>query len=65
GVEQVHDLKVRSIGGHFQMQIHVVVDGRLNVTQGHDIAKAVEHCLQAEMQDVGEVIVHVDPYDKP
>ncbi|MBU4565371.1 MAG: cation diffusion facilitator family transporter [Desulfarculus sp.] len=64
GVEQVHDLKVRSIGGRLQMQIHVVVDGRLKVTQGHDIAKAVEHCLQAEMPDVGEVIVHVDPDDK-
>lgn len=61
GVRQVHDLKVRSLGGRYQMQIHVVVDGDLSVTQGHAIAKNVEHCLQDELQDVDEVIVHVDP----
>lgn len=61
GVQQVHDLKVRSLGGRYQMQIHVVVDGELRVSQGHDIAKAVEHCVEAEVDDVGEVIVHVDP----
>ncbi|MCF8040556.1 MAG: cation diffusion facilitator family transporter [Desulfarculaceae bacterium] len=64
GVEQVHDLKVRSLGGRYQMQLHVVVDGGLNVIQGHDIAKAVEHCLQTELPDMGEVIVHVDPAGK-
>ncbi|MCB2191602.1 MAG: cation diffusion facilitator family transporter [Deltaproteobacteria bacterium] len=63
GVEQVHDLKVRSLGGRYQMQLHVVVDRNLKVTQGHAIAKEVEHCLQTELQDVDEVIVHVDPSD--
>lgn len=61
GVQQVHDLKVRSLGGRYQMQVHVVVDGNLKVIQGHDIAKEVERCLEEELQDVDEVIVHVDP----
>ncbi|MBU1276527.1 MAG: cation diffusion facilitator family transporter [Proteobacteria bacterium] len=61
GVQEVHDLKVRSLGGRYQMQLHVVVDGGIKVAQGHDIAKAVEHCVQTEVEDVGEVIVHVDP----
>lgn len=65
GVRQVHDLKVRSLGGRYQIQLHVVVDGGLSVTEGHDIAKEVERCLHSELKDVGEVIVHVDPVDHP
>jgi cation diffusion facilitator family transporter len=61
GVQQVHDLKVRSIGGRYQMQLHVVVNGQLSVLQGHDIAKAVERCVLAEITDASEVVVHVDP----
>ena len=64
GVQEVHDLKVRSLGGRYQMQLHVVVDGGLSVIQGHDIAKAVERCVEAEVEDVSEVIVHVDPADR-
>lgn len=61
GVLDVHDLKVRSAGGLYQMEIHIVVDGRLSVTEGHHIAKEVEDCVIEEVEDAGQVIVHVDP----
>lgn len=61
GVLDVHDLRARSSGGLFLMELHVVVDGGLTVTQGHRIAKEVEACLVQELGNVGEVIVHVDP----
>ncbi len=61
GVLDVHDLRARSSGGLFQMELHVVVDGDLTVVQGHQIAKDVETCLIEELGNVGEVIVHVDP----
>jgi cation diffusion facilitator family transporter len=61
GVNAAHDLKVRTSGGRYQMEIHIVVDGRLTVLEGHKLAKAVENCL---IQDVGNfdgITVHVDP----
>jgi len=61
GVLEAHDLKVRSMGGLYQMQIHIKVDGGLTVAQGHHIAKQVEECLNTEIKDIGEIIVHVDP----
>jgi cation diffusion facilitator family transporter len=61
GVLEVHDLKVRSIGGRYQVQLHVVVNGRLSVLQGHAIAKEVERCVLMEVEDAIEVVVHVDP----
>ena len=61
GVIEMHDLRVRTFGGRFQMETHVVVSGQLTVTQGHRIAKLVESCLFEEIDDLDRVIVHVDP----
>jgi cation diffusion facilitator family transporter len=61
GVIDTHDLRVRTSGGLYQMETHIVVDGQLTVAEGHRIAKAVEICLAEEISDVDRVIVHVDP----
>ena len=63
GVIEVHDLRVRSSGSRYQMEIHILVDGRLSVFQGHRLAKTVEKCIAEEVEDVGSMIVHVDPAD--
>jgi len=64
GVMEVHDVKVRTSGGRYQMELHVVVDGGLSVTQGHHIAKEVEKCLIDEIDGMGRIIVHVDPWEQ-
>lgn len=61
GVLDMHDLKVRTSGGRYQMETHIVVDGQMSVIEGHRIAKTVESCLKAEMEDLDQIIVHVDP----
>ena len=61
GVIDMHDLRVRTSGGLYQMETHIVVDGQVTVTEGHRIAKAVESCLAEEVADVDQIIVHVDP----
>jgi cation diffusion facilitator family transporter len=64
GVIDTHDLRVRSLAGQYQMEIHIVVDGGQTVAQGHDIAKSVESCISEEVRGVNKVIVHVDPLTK-
>ena len=61
GVREIHDLKVRASGGRYHMELHVVVDGSLNVRQGHAIAKQVESCLLGDLPTVERVIIHIDP----
>ena len=61
GVMNAHDLRVRTSGGLYQVEIHILVNGRLTVMEGHLIAKRVESCLEEEIEDIGKVIVHVDP----
>jgi cation diffusion facilitator family transporter len=61
GVNATHDLKVRTSGGRYQMEIHIVVDGRLTVLYGHKLAKAVEKCLSEDVGNFDRITVHVDP----
>ncbi len=61
GVGEVHDLKVRTSGGMMLMEMHIVVDGQLTVTEGHRIAKEVEACIMEDIDKVLQITVHVDP----
>jgi len=56
-----HDLRVRTTQGRYQIEIHIVVDGRQTVVEGHAVAKAVERCLICDITEIDQVIVHVDP----
>ena len=61
GVLDTHDLRVRTSGGLYQMEIHIVVDGQLTVLEGHKIAKAVEGCLYEDVGNFSSITIHVDP----
>jgi cation diffusion facilitator family transporter len=60
-VMQVHDLRVRSIGGRYDLSVHVVVAPTLSVVEGHNAAEQIEKCLVGEIEEVGAVTVHIDP----
>ena len=62
GVVDAHDLRVRTLGGRYHMEIHIVVDGGISVLEGHGIAKEVENCLNREFVAIDNIIVHVDPH---
>lgn len=57
----VHDLRVRTIGGRHEVSVHVVVDPNLTVIEGHNAAREVERCLLSDIEDVGEITIHIDP----
>ena len=61
GVRQTHDIKARYSGSQILVEIHVVVDPNLTVRDGHGIAKQVKRKLLNNVEDVSDVIVHVDP----
>ncbi len=61
GVVDTHDIRVRTSGGFYQMEIHIVVDGQMTVLEGHKIAKTVEGCLVEDVGNFDRIIIHVDP----
>ncbi|MEA3231700.1 MAG: cation diffusion facilitator family transporter [Thermodesulfobacteriota bacterium] len=64
GAIGAHDLRVRTSGGRYQIEVHIVVNALWTVAQGHRVAKAVEKCLIDDFEDIDKVIVHVDPAEE-
>ncbi len=63
GVEAIHMLRTRSIGGGVTVDVHVLVEPWLSVTEGHIISQTVMDRLLGEVDEVSDVTVHVDPED--
>lgn len=63
GVESIHMLRTRSIGGEIIVDVHVLVAPWLSVTEGHMISQAVMDRLLQEVAEISDVTVHIDPED--
>jgi len=63
GVRDIHMLRTRRHGGHATADVHVLVDPRLTVSEGHMISLQVEQRLKREIAEIEDVTVHVDPED--
>ncbi len=63
GVEAIHMLRTRSIGGEIIVDVHVLVAPWLSVTEGHMISQTVMDRLLNEVDEISDVTVHVDPED--
>lgn len=61
GVRDIHLLRTRLIGGSPIIDVHVQVDGKLSVSEGHRIAEHVRHILLDADSDIVDVTVHIDP----
>jgi divalent metal cation (Fe/Co/Zn/Cd) transporter len=56
--------KVRKVGFSYYVDLHVIVDRKISVSQGHNIAHEVEDTVLRSARRVAEVLVHVEPDDK-
>jgi cation diffusion facilitator family transporter len=63
GVVEIEKCRVRKLGLHLALDIHVVVDGDLSVRRGHEIAHEVEARLRASQHRINDVTVHIEPAD--
>jgi cation diffusion facilitator family transporter len=63
GVRDVHMLRTRRLGGFASADVHILVDPRVSVSEGHLISVLVERRLKQEIDEVTDVTVHIDPED--
>lgn len=63
GVLRSHDLRTRRIGGKILMDVHILVDTDITVTEGHNIAEGVRRKLFNTLDNLEDVLVHVDAED--
>lgn len=63
GVQALHQLRSRSMGSRVLIDVHVLVDSHLTVSEGHYIAQSVHYRLMESIDEVEDVTVHIDPED--
>ncbi|MFB0963254.1 MAG: cation diffusion facilitator family transporter, partial [Pseudomonas sp.] len=63
GVRGVHMLRSRRMGGMYLIDVHIVVDERLSVSEGHKISEYVRIKLIDSHEDISNALVHIDPED--
>ncbi|RMG34131.1 MAG: cation transporter [Gammaproteobacteria bacterium] len=61
GVRSIHMLRTRRHGHQASADVHVQVDPRLSVSEGHMISIAVEERLKEAVEMINDVTVHIDP----
>lgn len=63
GVRDLHMLRTRRMGGDALVDVHIQVDPKLSVSEGHQIGEYVRSQLVQQIDEVSDVTVHVDPED--
>ncbi len=62
GVREVHDIVTVYAGGKLYITLHAYVDPKLSVEKAHEIAEKIEKRMHAEIKQLENVTVHVEPY---
>lgn len=63
GVRELHLLRTRRIGGRALVDVHIIVEEDISVSEGHYISEAVRTKLVNEVDVVADALVHIDPED--
>jgi cation diffusion facilitator family transporter len=61
GVAGLEKYVIRKVGFSYYIDLHVLVDGRISVTDGHRIAHEVESAILATQPKIAKVLVHIEP----
>lgn len=61
GVERVEKCLVRKMGYRFYVDMHVEVNPQMTVQRSHEIAHDVKDKIRAEIPNVRDVLVHIEP----
>lgn len=56
-----HKLRTRSVGREIFLDLHILVDSKLNIADAHEIADCLEKTLHEQMPKPVNVIVHIEP----
>jgi len=64
GVAALHTLRTRRMAGKALVDVHILLrDPRLSVSEGHQISEIVRARLIERIEEVSDVMVHIDPED--
>ena len=60
GIHEVRSLRSRQSGGNVLLEVQVLVDPRITVSEGHRLGEAARHIITERFTDINDVVVHID-----
>lgn len=64
GASNPHRVRSRQIGNMYMIALDIEVDGNITLIQAHQIANKVEDSIRSTIENVYDIIVHVEPNGK-
>lgn len=63
GVIDTEKCFIRKSGISFHVDLHLIVDGKVSVATGHDIAHELKRVLLEKFPEISDVLIHVEPHN--
>jgi len=61
GTIEVEKCFIRKHGMTYSVDMHLVVDGNISVSKGHEISHLVKKNIQHELPNITEMMIHIEP----
>jgi cation diffusion facilitator family transporter len=61
GIRGITDLRSRTTGGKIILEVRLLVNSYISVSEGHQLGELVNKSLISQFGDVSEVLIHIDP----
>jgi cation diffusion facilitator family transporter len=56
-----HKLRTRVVGRELFMDLHILVDPKITITEAHDIAETLENEMHAQISQPVNIVIHIEP----
>lgn len=63
GVVDTEKCFIRKAGMKYHVDLHAIVDGKISVKEGHDIAHRLKDYLKSRIPNLEHVLIHIEPDD--
>lgn len=60
-VSSPHHLRTRRIGGYIAIEVHIRMDGKISLSEAHQVASDIERRLKAEFGEKTHIGIHMEP----
>ncbi|HRX17395.1 MAG TPA: cation diffusion facilitator family transporter [Spirochaetota bacterium] len=57
-----HKIRARNAGGNYFVDLHIQVNGKLTVMEGHRISSELKYSILKSNEDIVDVLIHLEPF---
>ncbi len=59
-IENAHDIRMKTSGNMIYLSLHIRLDGKMTIHEGHEISDDIKYSVLNKFEDVGDVTIHMD-----